>query len=301
MGGGLPGEPSGKTKTKDSHNGKPNDQEGKYHSHVNKGSKPFQKKTNGCTDYNSNQAKFKNFNKVEKVHKNQKEFSKKEREQLKAEGRCYHCREQGHMARACPKVNSVNDKGTHSMAMNNVEVELRFGNVERFRELAETTEATHSLELGMMGWAPAHPTKIFNDDEPDVVFSKATCRATGLINGQDWDTRSQWDRCLTNIKVKYQSMRDPLLKKLEQMLHAEAPYAGDWPDGVQRRDQFVVYKTKEGYQIYNDHYVKIIDGLHILWDELRQPDFDVEGWYQKEVDNALGEPSKRKDFRLPKH
>ncbi|RXW11783.1 hypothetical protein EST38_g14072, partial [Candolleomyces aberdarensis] len=203
MGGGLPGEPNGKPKARDNQNGKSSGQDMKGQNRGHR-SEYQKKRTNGRSDYNSNQVKFKtHFDKSEKAQKDQKELSKKEREQLKAEGRCYHCKEKGHMARGCPKVNSVNDKGTHSTGMNNVEVDLGFDELERFRELAETTETTHSLELGMMDWAPAHPTEIFGDEEPDVQIGEAACRATGLIPDEDWRERSTWDMPLTDVSVKY--------------------------------------------------------------------------------------------------
>ncbi|KAG5634082.1 hypothetical protein H0H81_003468, partial [Sphagnurus paluster] len=84
-------------------------------------------------------------------------LSKEEKNELLAAGKCFKCRETGHLSRNCPKGNSVHSsrRGPPGIASFNIGVDLE--EAERLRDLAEATETIH-LGAISVGDEMAHGT-----------------------------------------------------------------------------------------------------------------------------------------------
>ncbi|KAL1937481.1 hypothetical protein VTO73DRAFT_13133 [Trametes versicolor] len=78
-------------------------------------------------------------------------LSEQERAEMRAAGKCFVCRETGHLSRNCPRGSRVqsNSKG-HAPGLTSFNVELDFTDAEQLRSLAESTQGMDSLELGSM-------------------------------------------------------------------------------------------------------------------------------------------------------
>jgi len=107
------------------------------------------------------------------------ELSDKERSELLAEGRCFRCKEKGHLSRNCPTGNSVrsNDKRPPGVSNNNIEFE--------FQEDDEV-QVLDNLELGMMEFDGLfHYPLNWGDYEPDwMKYDPSEPRRTELGDGR---------------------------------------------------------------------------------------------------------------------
>jgi hypothetical protein len=114
-------------------------------------------------------------------------LSKTERADLLAQGKCFRCKEAGHLSRNCPKGNSV--KGGRSgrppgLSSNNIEFD--FSRVDRLQSLAETTETLgDALTVGLIHFQTEGPMKW----EQDPTIERRPCngdfavqRAVQLLN-----------------------------------------------------------------------------------------------------------------------
>ncbi|TFK48034.1 hypothetical protein OE88DRAFT_596016 [Heliocybe sulcata] len=141
------------------------------------------------------------------------QLSNKEREELKASGKCFKCQETGHLARNCPKgLNVKSNKSGKAPGLTNFNVEMDLQEAEELRGLADTTETINDITLGNMEWA--EPTRTF---------------------------RPSWS--------KHTYREDPLAKRCEDLLCRGAPYPGDdehnmdEEHGVYAPSRFCVYQT----------------------------------------------------------
>lgn len=78
-------------------------------------------------------------------------LSDKERNELLASGKCFRCKEAGHLSRNCPRGNSVQSGRPNrppGLASNSIGV--NFVEVNRLRDLAETTESVDDIQVGMV-------------------------------------------------------------------------------------------------------------------------------------------------------
>jgi hypothetical protein len=80
-------------------------------------------------------------------------LSDKERTELLAAGKCFKCRESGHLARQCPQGVFVKlDKSGRAPGMSTFNINTDLDAIERLRDLAETTEDVHEIPCGAISF-----------------------------------------------------------------------------------------------------------------------------------------------------
>ncbi|KAF5334544.1 hypothetical protein D9611_013826 [Ephemerocybe angulata] len=146
----------------------------------------YGRKTNGQTESNSNQDRFRKHN--DKLDANRRGWKDKngsgrqksnsnEKAKLKAEGKCYICKESTtHFARNCPQANSVNSKGSSSSGIQSYSAAVTASNVESLREqaLEDTTQAVHTLDCNSIPLEMGSPelppidAEYIDGDGPDL-------------------------------------------------------------------------------------------------------------------------------------
>ncbi|KAF5338647.1 hypothetical protein D9611_012820 [Ephemerocybe angulata] len=267
----------------------------------------YGRKTNGQTDTNSNQGKFKRH--FEKAEQNKRDWKDKQnrrparkpdderRARLRAEGRCFNCEEKDHRSRDCPKVNTSRDKGTSSrnLPAYNVDLSLAAMGANDGPRLEDTTEAVDSLEIGAVHWAAQsdeyawdydvdleNPPHYLPTEWPDEIaeFFENTERPRKRYEPFDTDTFTF----------------DPVLGHVVRSLLLGAPYQQDDSErDVYSKTRFLVWRTDIGY--------KISDGLYmdapwvcLPWNDARKPLFNIAGWYQRQLDNLFGVPRNIRKF-----
>jgi len=77
------------------------------------------------------------------------DLSEKERAELLAAGKCFRCKEQGHLSRNCPKGNSVKSNNNRPPGLSNYNTELEIGPEEELQVL-------DNLELVMIEFDDQH-------------------------------------------------------------------------------------------------------------------------------------------------
>ncbi|KAF5313634.1 hypothetical protein D9611_010081 [Ephemerocybe angulata] len=185
--------------------------------------------------------------------------SEKELEQLRAAGKCFICEESGHMARGCPKANTMTGARRPGVQNFNIEVsreEIR--DIEDQRALAETTEEINTISLEVMDWAP------YSDEEDSESRSDAC--------GDDVAP------CVTQEPLAPE-LGDPVLRRLQWILPSHAPYPTDNIRTAFEPDRFDVYRCVDGYCITDSE----ADEEQILlpFKAAYNPHFDVVWWYSK--------------------
>ncbi|KAG6855158.1 hypothetical protein H0H87_007467, partial [Tephrocybe sp. NHM501043] len=85
--------------------------------------------------------------------KNTPKLSSKERDELRAQGKCFRCHETGHVSRHCPSGNTMKG-GRNGRAPGLVANAVGFGfdSIEKLREAAETADTMDSVMLAALCW-----------------------------------------------------------------------------------------------------------------------------------------------------
>ncbi|KAJ8473319.1 hypothetical protein ONZ51_g7961 [Trametes cubensis] len=100
-------------------------------------------------------------------------LSKTEQDELRAAGKCYNCREAGHLARNCPKLTTVKSKGPGKPpGLASYSLEVASARIDDLRSLAETTARVESVEFNcvsiVVGECPDNPDDLgFNSSNSD--------------------------------------------------------------------------------------------------------------------------------------
>ena len=114
-------------------------------------------------------------------------ISKAERADLLAEGKCFRCKETGHLSRNCPKGNTMKGgRGGRPPGFSSNNIEFDFGKVDHLQSLAETTEILgDTLTVGLIHFQTEGPMKW----EQDPTVERRPCngdfaaqRAVQLLN-----------------------------------------------------------------------------------------------------------------------
>jgi hypothetical protein len=165
-----------------------------------------------------------------------------------SEGKCFICKEAGHMSHQCPKRTNVPSNrrdrppGVPSYAMH-----VDTGETERLRVLADSTESIEELTVGSMQL----------ECEGEVTQDNG-----GWTNTDSWDwpsesgsdqdgDRSRYD--LTS-KVTPAPLGDPLARRAEELLAINTPYPGDDISNGETflAGRFTVYRTSETHHVIMD-------------------------------------------------
>lgn len=291
----------------------------------------YGKKTNGYTsETNSNKERSRKFQKYDTQKRDFKgksprvPLSAEEKSRLKAEGKCYHCKEATnppHMARNCPKANSVNHKGTRSNGIQSYGIYVNNNNAEEYRHLAETTETAHELSLNMVGWATdlrAHdfaPDPIEFDDitksdswndevkrtfaefhsEDEYIpeenpFRPVSVASNNTGSTDSWPSLKDWRPPFKPSPWDGATIGDPVKESVEKRLAYGAKYAQDRHYWARNHHRFRAVRTEGGYDIYDEHHEQFSGDIFLPWDLARKPFFNVADWYQKKLNEIFGLP-----------
>ena len=245
----------------------------------------------------------------QKKHDNQKGvMTEKEKDELRAEGKCFVCRGAGHMARNCPQRNTVSTSGRAGQApgVRNNAIRLGPSDLAQLEQLADASEAMESLTLASMvilpdqGWLDEVPSTVGYSSEVDSDDSEGS---DILSLGSDGDTEieinytnGQPGAAPTNQRhdsveslpqfLTTSLMEDPIAARVEFVLQANVPYEGD--ESAPRRDQgegrFVSYQVTGRQWLVWDPWWVDTEGEeeHFLsLDRVLHPSFNVVGWYRK--------------------
>jgi hypothetical protein len=245
----------------------------------------------------------------QKKHDSQKGvMTEKEKDELRAEGKCFVCRGTGHMARNCPQRNTVNASGRTGQApgVRNNAIRLGPSDLAQLEQLADASEAIESLTLGSMAilpdqeWVDEVPSTVGDSSEIDSDDSEGS--DAGSLSSED-DTEleinytdgqpgaapiSQRRNGVEGLPrfMTISLMEDPIAARVEFVLQASAPYAGD--GSAPRRDQgegrFVSYQVTGRQWLVWDSWWVDTEGEeeHFLsLERVLRPSFNVAGWYRK--------------------
>ncbi|KAG6904008.1 hypothetical protein DXG01_013240, partial [Tephrocybe rancida] len=107
-------------------------------------------------------------------------LSSKERDELRAQGKCFRCRETGHVSRHCPNGNTVKGgRNGKAPGYSAHAIDIDFEAAETLRESANLVDTIDSVQVSMMHW----------DIEPNVcrrpcIGDLAAQRAMTLLESQ---------------------------------------------------------------------------------------------------------------------
>jgi Zinc knuckle len=187
-------------------------------------------------------------------------MSEKERNELLAAGKCFKCKEPGHLARNCPHSTFVkSDKSGKAPGLPSYKIGIDLAEVDELRELADTTKELHDIP----------------------------CRAISF----DLDK----DPYLENFEESFPIMGDaPALIAEAQLQHAQ-PYLGDdleEPVMEDHRFELVRIPEKENVYLINDLRHDSFDdpagySIEINKEQLLDPEFNCPKWYADQLVKKL--------------
>ncbi len=193
------------------------------------------------------------------------QLTDKERQDLLAAGKCFNCKETGHMSRNCPKNSTVRSSTAKPPGVSNFNIEFL---EESEDDDSDEVLVVDSLSLGMV---------MYDEDNDDLPWHKDT---QFKMISQMWLD----DYCATDPVIE--QLGDALIKFAIYALHLEAPYPGDVPStwktylGSQTL-RFAIYPTEnDNYVVYDRPYNRCV--LLPAW-LLRQPYFKIAAWYADEA------------------
>ncbi|KAJ2917715.1 hypothetical protein MD484_g2704, partial [Candolleomyces efflorescens] len=246
-------------KTEDRHTGS-------YRKDRSYGGNHFGRKTNGRPSNSTDQASgsssgFHNHQNRQKHDKNRPKLTDEEKEDLRAQGKCYICKESGHMARSCPKANSFSGSRRPGLRNYNINVqgisESEIQDAEDKRNLAEATETIHSLSVCMM----SH--EFDQSDEassPNEIDDELTYHFVSESNNR---------------------LNDPVLSRIQHLLPAAVPFPSDDLGTAFEWDRFEVYRCIDGYCIMD---TQVDEDIFIPFGLAFNPHFDIIDWYRRHLE-----------------
>ena len=136
----------------------------------------------------------------QKKHDNQRGvMTEKEKDKLRAEGKCFICQGTGHMARNFPQHNTVNTSGKsrHTPGVRNNAIRLGPSDLAQLEQLADASESLESPTLVPMAILPGLGSL---NDIPGLLDEGSE---TGSSDEGDWDAGSLGSDDDTEVEINY--------------------------------------------------------------------------------------------------
>jgi hypothetical protein len=184
-------------------------------------------------------------------------LSEKEKAELLAAGKCFNCKETGHMSRSCPKKSFVKSSSSQPPGVSNFNVE--FGNATEIVESDDEVELVDSISFNLVEF-----------------YSRE-----GEIKEFPYASKDQWEFTYDAGKPRRHCLAHALVLGAQSVLEHSAPYPGDapseWIGYNHPNHRFEVIRGhRDIYYIHDLPYRRCasINGYH-----LRDPYFQLGQWY----------------------
>jgi len=191
------------------------------------------------------------------------DLSAKEKAELSASGKCFTCKEAGHLAQNCPKGNSVRSSNSKPPGVPNFSIEL-----EALDEDPEDVDIVYTLQVSVIDILPR-----------DIPASGRNVPN----NAPKWDEYDPSSPCRTCVG-------DAWAKIAEEALFVAQPFPGDSPwiarDPLQHRF-YVVKEHGPFYAIYDRHQLRRAE-IHVEY--LKDFYFRIGFWYANQLSLNLEYP-----------
>ena len=234
----------------------------------------------------------------------------KEKEDLRMEGKCFVCKEPGHMARNCPTHNRVrsNHPGrAPGVTINNVDVD--YNEIELLRTLADSA-SVGNIELFELEFESSEDDESesnTSDNLPNFNWVGESMYKNGIrwthdcsfVLGKRMFTGEghEWPRDVIFPERKWKGERSTPIEDLyavraTELLKQDNPlrYMKRYlPEEERKYSDFMVYQTtKNKYVIMN---AELDEDLLISLEEMRNPSFQPAHWVCKQLDIPLLPPT----------
>ncbi|KAI0370089.1 hypothetical protein BV20DRAFT_944780, partial [Pilatotrama ljubarskyi] len=225
----------------------------------------------------------------------------RERAELLAAGKCFVCRETGHLSRNCPQASRVSsNRKSGAPGLTSFNVELAFGDAEKLRGLAESTAQLDELELcnlelldipdeidtqsDTMSMPELEAVSDYDDDDLCSLTSEAQySRDPGDLDDafSALTLPSVWRRGTTRRHLGH----DLYWHQASVVLEQNRPYF--WDEVREASVDFYLEPQGDGaYHVYSGAGLDDPPELRPEW--LRDPCFDVADWFRLEVLQQAG-------------
>jgi hypothetical protein len=210
---------------------------------------------------------------TESFDKDKKHFAKKkhlpkhllsdqERAELKAQGKCFRRKGEGHMSRNCPENNVVHNSGRSDRppGIRNNALDIDLNELTLVEELADATETLENLTLSSM------------------IVAAESQEDEGIGSDSFGETQAVAERIFLPRFRGLEQMEDPIGVRVEMILDAHAPFPGDEnaPGRYGQGSRFVCYQVLDRNWLVMDSWWMTEEGDSLLnLDQVLHPLFDV--------------------------
>ncbi|KIP10234.1 hypothetical protein PHLGIDRAFT_39631, partial [Phlebiopsis gigantea 11061_1 CR5-6] len=242
-------------------------------------------------------------------------LSDREREELRAAGKCFVCKEPGHLSRNCPRANVARSQRAGRPPGVRVDaVGLDLNGTEQLRELVGSTLSIDQLAASMVG---------FPDEGASTDSAAEVTELLGHLNIGDGDGDSadsdvpsfvldydQAVRCppvelprLSSEGRSYFPVLDLYAEQAGHVLRRHVPYCCSsvaqyqYDEGIETDLHSRLAVARDGEDQYLILGVEPVPDIAVPAAWLRNPDFNLPRWYHRRVSDALGHRACRRRIR----